>query len=113
MKYIKKPVVIEAIQWKGNNFVEIDNFITIEHETYPSQGIVIIPTLEGIHEASLNDYIIKGVKGEFYPCKPDIFEITYEPVEEKPVVIHFDGEAIANAVMRKINERNKRIGDFI
>ena len=81
MKYRKKPVEIEAVQWKGSNFIEIDNFITIEHETYPSQGIVKIPTLEGTMEASEGDYIIKGVNGEFYPCKPDIFEKTYEKVK--------------------------------
>ena len=80
-KYRKKPVVIEAIQWLGNNFIELDNFINIPHETYPSQGIIKIPTLEGVMEASLNDYIIKGINGEFYPCKPDIFDLTYEKVE--------------------------------
>jgi hypothetical protein len=80
MKYRKKPVIIEAIQWRGDNFVEIDNFITLPHETYPSQSKIIIPTLEGTMEASYGDYIIKGVNGEFYPCKPDIFEKTYEVV---------------------------------
>lgn len=44
-------------------------------------GEIDIPTLEGTHRASLGDWIIKGVKGEFYPCKPDIFALTYEPVE--------------------------------
>ena len=81
MMYRKKPVVIEAVQWLGYNFVEVDAFVTINHETYPSQGYMVIPTLEGYHRADLNDFIIKGVKGEFYPCKPDIFEMTYEAVE--------------------------------
>lgn len=54
----------------------------MEHETFPSQGIVKIPTLEGTMEASIGDYIIKGVNGEFYPCKPDIFNKTYEKVTE-------------------------------
>lgn len=81
MKYRKKPVVIEAMQWLGGNFIEIDNFITVHHETYPSQGIVKIPTLEGVMEAIPGDYIIKGVNGEFYPCKPDIFYKTYEVAE--------------------------------
>lgn len=80
-KYTKKPVTIEAIQWSGDNFVAVDNFITVEHETYPSHGIVKIPTLEGTLSASVNDFIIKGVKGEFYPCKPDIFLSTYTPVK--------------------------------
>lgn len=79
-KYRKKPVEIEAIQWNGNNFIEIDNFITIQHETYPAAGIVKIPTLEGIMVANEGDYIIKGVNGEFYPCKPDIFDKTYEKI---------------------------------
>ena len=81
LKFRKKPVVIDAVEWKGDNFIEVDNFITIPHETFPSQGIVKIPTLEGIMVASMGDYIIKGVNGEFYPCKPDIFEKTYEIVE--------------------------------
>ena len=77
-KYRKKPVVIDAVQWTGNNFVEIDNFITVNHETFPSQGIIKIPTLEGVMEASLDDFVIMGVSGEFYPCKPAIFAKTYE-----------------------------------
>lgn len=81
MRYRKKPVVIEAVQWLADNFIEIDDFITVNHETYPSQGKVIIPTLEGKMEANKGDYIIKGVNGEFYPCKPDIFEKTYEVVD--------------------------------
>lgn len=81
MKFRKKPVVIEAVQWKGGNFCEIDDFITVPHETYPAAGIVKIPTLEGVMEATLNDWIIKGVQGEFYPCKPEIFAATYEPAE--------------------------------
>ena len=79
-QYRKKPVVIEAVQWKGSNFVEIDEFITVPHETFPSQGIIKIPTLEGVMEATEGDFIIKGIKGEFYPCKPDIFEQTYEQI---------------------------------
>ncbi|MDS0525465.1 hypothetical protein NNC19_07225 [Clostridium sp. SHJSY1] len=80
MEYRKKPVVIEAIQWKGYNFREVDDFIIVEHETFVAQGYINIPTLEGVMQANLNDYIIKGVNGEFYPCKPDIFEKTYERV---------------------------------
>ena len=82
MKYRKKPVVIDAIQWIGSNWYEIDQFITVLHETYPSIGIIKIHTLEGTMEASEGDYIIKGVSGEFYPCKPDIFELTYEKVKD-------------------------------
>ena len=79
-KYRKKPVVIEAIQWIGNNLSEIDNFIgrTVDNK----ETTLVIHTLEGDMEASIGDYIIKGVNGEFYPCKPDIFDKTYEEVKE-------------------------------
>lgn len=84
-KYRKKPVEIEAIQWNGKNATEVaeftrgtDRYIEVENDK-----IVRIQTLEGIMTASLNDYIIKGVKGEFYPCKPDIFEQTYDLTYEQ------------------------------
>lgn len=78
-KFRKKPVTIEAIQWNGENLSEINEFTKNEVENHES--VLIIPTLEGDMYASLNDYIIKGVKGEFYPCKPNIFLATYEEVE--------------------------------
>lgn len=84
MKYRKKPVEVEAVQWLGRNYDDMENFITAEfgYKEQPDQkaAAVVIPTLEGIMEASPGDYIIKGIKGEFYPCKPDIFAKTYEPV---------------------------------
>lgn len=84
----KKPVEIEAVQWTGSNTTEIEDFIgaleTIAYD-WPGDGQsgarVVIETLEGTMFASPADWIIKGVKGELYPCKPDIFEATYEPVE--------------------------------
>ena len=79
-KFKKKPVIIEAIQWNGENLSEINEFIKNEVENHES--VLIIPTLEGDMYSSLNDYIIKGVNGEFYPCKPDIFDKTYEEVTE-------------------------------
>ena len=79
-KYRKKPVVIEAIQWDGVNIQEIMDFVNTALKVH--EGYLLIPTLEGIMQASEGDYIIKGVKGEFYPCKPDIFEKTYERVED-------------------------------
>jgi len=82
-KYRKKPVVIEAVQWLGHNFCEVDAFVSVPHETFPADGYMIIPTLEGDHRANLNDWIIKGVQGEFYPCKPDIFEQTYQLVDDE------------------------------
>ena len=78
-KYRKKPVTIEAIQWNGENLSEIDKFTKGKVKNHES--VLIIPTLEGDMEASIGDYIIKGVKGEFYPCKPDIFLATYEEVD--------------------------------
>jgi hypothetical protein len=81
-KYRKRPVVIDSIQWVGDNWREIDDFITVQHMTYPAEGLVFIKTLEGDMRADLRDFIIKGVHGEFYPCKPDIFEKTYEKVDE-------------------------------
>ena len=86
MKYIKKPVEIEAVQFRRNNWNEIRSFTNDTSHTLRIEksiaGIAtcIIPTLEGKHIAHEGDWIIKGVKGEFYPCKPDIFEMTYEPV---------------------------------
>ena len=79
-KYRKKPVVIEAIQWTSDNLSEIDKFTQGKVKNHES--VLIIPTLEGDMEASIGDYIIKGVNGEFYPCKPDIFDKTYEEVTE-------------------------------
>jgi hypothetical protein len=87
-QYRKKPVVIEAIQWNGKNTPEIANFmeVMIRTKTSPEQGNplgkITIETLEGDMTASIGDWIIKGVNGEFYPCKPDIFEKTYERVED-------------------------------
>lgn len=80
MKYRKKPVVVEAVQYNGKNKVEIQLFMNMYlDEVYKG---LRIPTYEGYVFASVGDYIIKGVEGEFYPCKPDIFEKTYEMVGE-------------------------------
>lgn len=84
MKYRKKPVVIEAVQWSGNNLNEILDFMKDKQPNYyedDEKKLLTIQTLEGNMIASVGDYIIKGVQGEFYPCKPDIFEQTYEVVE--------------------------------
>ena len=100
MKYRKKPVVIDAVQWNGTNHREMFNFLTNGNcpEEYMTSnfpivsdnfcidkwkvpGGLVIKTLEGEHLANIGDYIIRGVCGEFYPCKPDIFRKTYEEVE--------------------------------
>lgn len=81
-KYIKKPVVIEAVKWTGDNYDEISSFIGKSLlGIYRIDGLLLV-TLEGAMEASVGDFIIKGIKGEFYPCKPDIFEQTYELAKE-------------------------------
>jgi hypothetical protein len=97
MKFRKKPVVIEAVQWTGKNLREITAFVEgvpaintvyacAKWQDYcdlvASKGLMI-KTLEGQHIATIGDWIIKGVKGECYPCKPDIFDMTYEPEPEE------------------------------
>jgi hypothetical protein len=87
--YRKKPIVIEARQLSEENCVEIAKWVlgrptAIDKRAFLSiiriQGGFKIPTLEGNTLANLGDFIIKGIDGEFYPCKPDIFEKTYERV---------------------------------
>lgn len=78
MKYRKKPVIIEATQW----FKHGDHPQVMRYEHPESGKIGWISTLEGGHIVTPGDYIITGIKGEHYPCKPDIFEATYEKVEE-------------------------------
>lgn len=87
MKYRKKPVIIEAIQWKGDRaavemfFNDLIEPTCMSPITFGSRE-VYITTLEGTMTASLNDWIIRGVKNELYPCKPDIFKELYDVVEE-------------------------------
>lgn len=76
MKYRKKPVVIEAVQFNGRNSADIHEFCGDKVREPVGKDYLEIKTLEGIHIASPGDYIIKGINGEFYPCKPDIFEKT-------------------------------------
>lgn len=125
MKYVKKPIVIEAVQWNGENLEELitflggadtrndyfgNLFITGKNFVYgsidpksvctnvimtqfcqlPQSTITIgltIKTLEGDMTASVGDYIIKGIKGEYYPCKPDIFEQSYDPAVTETAAI--------------------------
>lgn len=94
MKYRKRPVVIDAMRFERGNEIRTGNPIAewcggrFTTDVKPSDHTdvayrILIPTLEGVMEASPGDWIIRGVQGEFYPCKPDIFEATYEPVEEQ------------------------------
>lgn len=80
--YIKKPVVIEAVQWTGENFDELWVFVFEEYRHNKIHQPMGIKTLEDIMTVSIGDYIIKGINGEFYPCKPDIFKATYEEAKE-------------------------------
>lgn len=83
-KFRKKPIIVDAIQWDGteNALLEIQTMtkekINVKEWTFGTD--LIIPTLEGEMTAEKDDWIIRGVKGELYPCKPDIFEKTYEKV---------------------------------
>ncbi|MGA5589885.1 hypothetical protein ACPCF3_00590 [Enterococcus mundtii] len=83
MKYRKKPVVVEAIQLTDENLLEVKDWCN--GELVPNAEIsgynLYVSTLEGVMHADINDYIIQGVAGEFYPCKPDVFEKMYEVVE--------------------------------
>ena len=78
-KYRKKPVVIEALQFDGKNYEECLN-LSEDIFMFDGDNYLNITTLEGTMKCSVGDYIIKGINGEFYPCKPDIFEKTYEEV---------------------------------
>ena len=119
MKYIKKAVVIDAIQVKANNFDHICDFMgcTPGQVLNPMSDIdefgdsrdpylgVIIETLEGNMQANIGDMIIKGVNGEFYPCKPDIFAKTYDkaPADYKDRMV---------AECFELNERLNKLGGF-
>jgi len=74
MLYQKRPVLVEARQLTDANGLELADWCDGSYHT-----VLIIHTLEGDHRAEVGDWIIKGVEGEFYPCKPDIFEKTYKP----------------------------------
>jgi hypothetical protein len=82
MKFRKKPVVIEAIQYEGTVQDVVDFVGLFNTEMNKEMTKLYIKTLEGDMLVSHGDYVIKGVQGEFYPCKPDIFEATYEKVSE-------------------------------
>ena len=82
-KYRKKPVVIEALQISRESIYKVERWCggSIKGIKLPiTEQCIDIQTLEGEIRANFGDYVIQGVKGEFYPCKPDIFELTYEEV---------------------------------
>lgn len=89
MRFRKKPVEIDAVQYTGENIVEVWESFDAGHVYGPGgthsrdddDRAAYIETLEGVMRADPGDWIIRGVSGELYPCKPDIFAATYEPVE--------------------------------
>lgn len=89
MKFRKKPIVVEAKKLHGN-YYGVFNWIKQNggsarlgyHDGEPAS--LFINTLEGIMTADANDWIVRGIGGEFYPVKPDIFAMTYEPTDEEP-----------------------------
>lgn len=86
-KYRKKPVEIEAINWTGDNIADVMAFMSPQEPGYVGKqfsnadDLIAIDTLEGRMIANKGDWIIRGVKDELYPCKPDIFEATYDAVD--------------------------------
>jgi hypothetical protein len=84
-RYRKRPVKVDAVEWTGENAQEVAAFVGGQAELLEwglGKGKWIIFTLEGKMEASPGDYIVRGIKGEYYPVKPDIFKQTYEPVTD-------------------------------
>jgi hypothetical protein len=82
-RFRKKPVEIEAVQWGGGNMGQVAA-LSRSAKILHSNGLLVIHTIEpcGDMKANLNDWVIRGVQGELYPCKPDIFAATYEPADE-------------------------------
>lgn len=83
-RWRKKPVVIQAVKWDGSNLAveALNEVLGLDPVTLVDKYNVKIPTLEGDMLARVGDYIIKGVNGEFYPCKPDVFEKTYDACDD-------------------------------
>lgn len=74
----KRPITVEARQFSGKNYIDLRNWMMkYDCPVYASEDQIVIETLEGEMTASIGDWIIKGVRDEFYPCKPDVFEQTY------------------------------------
>lgn len=78
--YRKRPVIVPAVPGHGTNIDEVMDFMGWRNASHDNAHGLRIHTLEGTHHASVGDFIIRGVQGEFYPCKPDIFAATYEEV---------------------------------
>ena len=90
MKYQTNPCEIEAIQWDGNNVAEICNFMEDSENYKFNKSELYIDTLEGVMKANQYDYIIRGLRGEYYPCKPDVFHKKYKTKENGHIKTRFD-----------------------
>lgn len=116
MKFRKKPIEIEAIQWTGGNLEEIGAFMPEAAYTVSGERLTIA-TLEGAHLASVGDWIIRGVHGEYYPCKPDIFAKTYERCdatsEEVYEISKDDARELVSEILLKVSGEyiQKDLGD--
>ncbi len=83
-RFVRVPVVVEAMRWDGNSHtatVFLGEDYGVDWEYMPDGEALLFPTLEGATSADLGDWLIKGVEGDFYSCKPNIFEETYEAME--------------------------------
>ena len=106
----KKPVEVEFEIWLGVNYSKIKSFVGTF--AFLDDNNLIIRTLEGDMHASIGDYIIKGVNGEFYPCKPDIFEKTYDLVETYTLVEETPKRYVFNPTPKDMDKANE-LGDKI
>ena len=120
-KYRKKPIIVEAVKWTGLNLEEIKNFVdeSLLYNIYDrawkaGKAPVIVDmqirTPKGNMPVSVGDYIIKGIAGEFYPCKPDIFKETYETVS---MVSDNDRTTVPMSEYRKLENKNKKLRNTI
>ena len=83
MYYVKKPIPVEAIQWTGDNFDDIHDFIIGQPIVITTFNELVISTLEGEMKAPIGSWIIRGPLGEYYPCRKDVFQKTYDPIEKE------------------------------
>jgi hypothetical protein len=116
LRWRKKPVVIQAVRWDGHNVDEVITFVGTSGRMLDTVNCFAIITKEGTMVAELGDFIIKGVKGEFYPCKPDIFEASYEPEGVRPnarvrVVVAETGYVIQDEQVLSLILRNLLTGN--